>query len=285
MLRYDVVIPVKPLVGAKSRLAASVDEATRSALARAFALDTIEAACSAQRVARVIVVGDLSGHLDEVPEGLLVVAEPEPRSLAAAIRHGIAEARRTAAPAAAAADEGAPTAHDADPAGRSHRGIAVLLGDLPALTSAALDAALGAAARHPLAFMPDADATGSTLATAAAHTRFEPAFGVDSASLHRTLGFHDLSHELAPAIAAPARRDVDTIDALEAALQLGIGTHTAEAVAALAEGALEHDPRAAEDDAARDRAAGDHANDDHADDDHADDPSHRPDDSTRKGAA
>lgn len=226
MLTFDVVVPVKLLAEAKTRLSPSLDRDARAELARAFVLDTIDAALGADRVARVIVVGDLSGHVDEVPAGVVVVAEPEPRSLASAIRHGIAEARRLAVDERTAADHAG-----ARPA-RSHRGVAVLLGDLPALTPSALDAALGAASRHPLAFMPDAEATGTTLATAAAHTRFEPAFGPDSAMLHRTLGFHDLSHEVPPALAERVRRDVDTVDALDAAARLGLGTRTAAVLAA-----------------------------------------------------
>ncbi|ANJ28391.1 NTP transferase domain-containing protein [Agromyces aureus] len=222
---FDVVVPVKLLAEAKTRLAPSLDRTARADLARAFVLDTIDAALAAERVARVIVVGDLSGHVDEVPDGVVVVAEPEPRSLSAAIRHGIAEARRIAA---AERDSGP----DGGRSARSHRGIAVLLGDLPALTPQALDASLDAASRHPLAFMPDAEGTGTTLATAAAHTRFEPAFGADSAMLHRALGFHDLSHEVPTALAERMRRDVDTVDALDAAVRLGLGAHTAAALAA-----------------------------------------------------
>lgn len=268
MLTYDVVVPVKLLAEAKTRLAPSLDRAARAGLARAFVLDTIDAALAAERVAQVIVVGDLSGHVDEVPAGVVVVAEPEPRSLSAAIRHGIAEARRIAV------DE-----RDSGHAGRtarSHRGIAVLLGDLPALTPQALDVALGAASRHPLAFMPDAEGTGTTLATAAAHTRFEPAFGADSAMLHRALGFHDLSHEVPAALVERLRRDVDTIDALDAAVRLGLGAHTTAALAARDErSAVE--PGTADARAADARAAESHITETGA---HT-----RPIDSTRKGAA
>ncbi|GAA1519593.1 2-phospho-L-lactate guanylyltransferase [Agromyces terreus] len=224
MLTYDVVVPVKLLAEAKTRLAPSVGSAARAELARAFVLDTLDAALAAERVAHVIVVGDLSAHGDDLPAGVAVVAEPEPRSLGTAIRHGIAEARR------AALDERTAAEASAHRLPRSHRGIAVLLGDLPALTPQALDATHGAAPRHPLAFMPDADGTGTTLAAAAAHTRFEPAFGADSALLHRALGYHDLSHEVPAALAAPMRRDVDTVDALAAAVDLGVGPRTAAAL-------------------------------------------------------
>ncbi|MFF2372312.1 2-phospho-L-lactate guanylyltransferase [Agromyces sp. NPDC058110] len=225
MLTYDLVVPVKLLAEAKTRLAPSLDAAARAGLARAFVLDTLDAALAAERVARVIVVGDLSGHLDEIPTELVVVAEPEPRSLTAAIGHGIAEARRLAV------DERDPTGVGGR-AARSHRGLGVLLGDLPALTPQTLDVALGAASRHPLAFMPDAEGTGTTLATAAAHTRFEPAFGPDSAVLHRTLGFHDLSHDLPAGLVERVRRDVDTVEALDAAERLGLGPHSSAALAA-----------------------------------------------------
>lgn len=226
MLTFDIVLPVKPLAVAKSRLVPAVEHPTRSALARAFALDTLDAALAARRVARVIVVGDLSSHFDALPPRVSVVAEPEPRSLRAAVRHGISVARRVPQPGTSTAPDGWP------------RGVAVLLGDQPALTAPALDAALECASRHPLAFMPDADATGTTLATAVPHTVFEPAFGTDSAAAHRTAGFHDLSHDLADDLARFVRQDVDTVEALDRALRLGVGAHTAAVISTFADAAL-----------------------------------------------
>ena len=207
---WTVVIPVKGAPGAKSRLSPAVGDDARAVLARAFALDTIAAALGARSVGRVLVVGDdasLAGAAEFVPEPAPGVGAA-PRGLTAAIRHGIAQARAEA-----------PVA------------VAVLLGDLPALRPEELDAALGAAARHPLAFVRDADGTGTTLATAAAGVAFEPRFGAGSAARHRAAGFAELAASDLPGLT----RDVDTVDGLETVLHHGVGDHTAEVVARLAD--------------------------------------------------
>ena len=109
--------------------------------------------------------------------------------------------------------------------------VAVLLGDLPGLHPEELDRALEAAARHPLAFVRDADGTGSTLATASDGVAYEPRFGPDSAARHVAAGFVELAASDAPGLT----RDVDTVDGLESVLHHGVGDHTAEAVARLAD--------------------------------------------------
>lgn len=196
------MIPVKAPSGAKTRLAPAVPPAEREELARAFALDTIAAAVAARSVARVVVVGDdatLAGAAEFLAEP---AAEPdEPRGLTRAIAYGIAHAR--------AGD----TEHALRP-------IAVLLGDLPALEPDELDEALEAASRHPLAFVRDADGTGTTLITASVGTALRPHFGADSAARHSAAGFVEL------AASAGLVRDVDTIDALDQALELGVGPAT-----------------------------------------------------------
>ena len=207
-VEWTVVIPVKGAPGAKSRLGPAVADDARAVLARAFALDTIAAALGAEAVTRVIVVGEdptSAGGADFVPES---TADEGGGGLDAAIRLGVARAR---------ADT--PVA------------VAVLLGDLPALRSEELDAALAAAARHPLAFVRDADGTGSTLATAGAGVAFEPRFGIDSAARHAASGFVELAASDLPGLT----RDVDTVDGLETVLHHGVGDHTAEAVARLAD--------------------------------------------------
>jgi len=205
---WTVVIPVKGAPAAKSRLAPTVDDDGRAVLARAFALDTIAAALAAASVARVIVVGDdasLAGGAEFLPESADAGAE---RGLLPAIRRGIAHARSSAAVP-----------------------VVVLLGDLPALRPEELDRALDAAGQHPLAFVRDADGTGSTLATAAAGVAFDPLFGPDSAARHATAGFVELDASGTPGLT----RDVDTVDGLESVLHHGVGDHTAEAVARLAD--------------------------------------------------
>lgn len=208
-MSWVVVIPVKSPASGKSRLVPGVTDAARAALARAFALDTIVAARAARSVERVIVVGDDP----DLADGAEFLLEPGADGTSAeggllpAIRHGIAHARAEA-----------PVA------------VAVLLGDLPALTPDELDAALDAAERHPLAFVRDADGTGTTLATAAAGVAFDPLFGRGSAARHAAAGFVELEASESPGLT----RDVDTVDGLETVLHHGVGDHTADVVAHLA---------------------------------------------------
>ena len=247
-MRWTVVIPVKaPAIG-KSRLSPAVADAARAELARAFALDTIAAALGARSVARVIVVGDdpsLAGDAE-------FLAEPSTPGLLPAIRHGIAHARSGSRDATASLldPRGDATASLLDPRmdataslldprkaatasllDRREAAVAVLLGDLPGLRPEELDAVLEAASRHPLAFVRDADGTGTTLVTAAPGVPLEPRFGPGSAARHAEAGFVELEASAAPGLT----RDVDTVDGLETVLHHGVGDHTAEVVARLAD--------------------------------------------------
>jgi 2-phospho-L-lactate/phosphoenolpyruvate guanylyltransferase len=225
-MRWTVVIPVKtPAIG-KSRLSPAVADAARADLARAFALDTIAAAVAARSVARVIVVGDdpsLAGDAE-------FLAEPSTPGLLPAIRHGIAYARSGSRDATASLldPRTEATASLIDP---QEVAVAVLLGDLPGLRPEELDAVLEVASRHPLAFVRDADGTGTTLVTAAPGVPLEPRFGPGSAARHAEAGFVELEASAAPGLA----RDVDTVDGLETVLHHGVGDHTAEVVARLAD--------------------------------------------------
>ncbi|OJX63570.1 MAG: hypothetical protein BGO95_05205 [Micrococcales bacterium 73-13] len=196
--RWTLVVPVKPAVAGKSRLA--VPGADRVGLARAIALDTIEAAAACDAVARVLVVTGDAETADAARgiRGVEIVPDT-----AGGLRAAIALGIEAAGP-------------DAD--------RAVLLGDLPALAPGELGHALALAATAGRAFVPDADGVGSALATARARLPFEPRFGAESAAAHRAAGFAEL--------ALPAgwglRRDVDTIEHLEAAHALGaLGPRTA----------------------------------------------------------
>ncbi|MDR5693030.1 2-phospho-L-lactate guanylyltransferase [Agromyces indicus] len=209
---WTVVVPVKSLSGAKTRLAPELSPAQRAALARAFALDTVDAAAAAERVTRVVVVSDepaIELALRETA-GVDVVPEVGPRGLSAAIAHGVAVAR-------------------------ADGGVAVLLGDLPAMRSRDLDAALELAVRHPLAFVPDAEGTGTTLATARAGEPLVAHFGADSAARHAAAGFVDLVAEHPGAVAPGLRRDVDTADELAEAVALGTRLRTASVVRTLSD--------------------------------------------------
>ncbi|MCX3060818.1 2-phospho-L-lactate guanylyltransferase, partial [Streptomyces sp. GXMU-J5] len=57
-MQWTLVIPLKPLVRAKSRLAPTAGDALRPGLALAFAQDTVAAALSCSAVRDVVVVTD-----------------------------------------------------------------------------------------------------------------------------------------------------------------------------------------------------------------------------------
>lgn len=179
----SLVIPVRDAASAKSRLAAEGGadaDARRASLAAAIALDTVSAARAARQVGELIVVGSLP----EPVAGVRVIDDPG-YGLLVAIGAGLA-----------AADPAAPTA--------------VLLGDLPALQSQDLDAALVAASEHHWAFVPDADGEGTTLVVASAGLPHSLRFGADSAEQHRDAGYV----ELAVPERSGLRRDVDTLEQL-----------------------------------------------------------------------
>ncbi|MDX2024770.1 2-phospho-L-lactate guanylyltransferase [Microcella sp.] len=181
--RVSLIVPVRDAASAKSRLAeggGADADARRASLAVAIALDTVTAARAAREVGELIVVGSLAEPLD----GVRVVDDPG-HGLLVAIGAGLA-----------AADPSAPTA--------------VLLGDLPALQPAYLDAALIAASEHHWAFVPDAEGDGTTLVVAAAGLPHSLRFGADSAERHRDAGYA----ELAVRPHSGLRRDVDTPDQL-----------------------------------------------------------------------
>lgn len=194
---WAVIIPVKPASIGKSRLASGRTDGPE--LARAIALDTIAAAAACSRVQRVIVVSE-DGMLP-----LLVAGMPGlhfvPEGDARGLNEAIAEGAKTA--------EGMPRA--------------ALLGDLPALRATDLADALAAAGEHDRSVVSDAEGTGSTLITARAGVDWASAFGEDSFARHLGLGFVPLG------IAAGSTlcRDVDTIDQLDAAAEMGLGPRTA----------------------------------------------------------
>jgi 2-phospho-L-lactate guanylyltransferase len=201
---WTVVIPVKVLARAKSRLA-TLAGPRRADLALAFASDTVSAAIAVPAVTRVVVVtaDDLVGRV--VSElGAEVVAEPSGGyggdELNAAFRIG-------------APPDGA---------------VAGLTADLPALRPAELARAL-CRVRRTAAFVPDQQGTGTTLYAAPPGTLFHPLFGGRSRDRHAAHGCTELRLEDTPGL----RRDVDTPEDLMAAHALGLGTRTAPIAAEL----------------------------------------------------
>ncbi|WP_245834133.1 2-phospho-L-lactate guanylyltransferase [Streptomyces aidingensis] len=221
---WVLVVPLKPLRLAKSRLAAAAGDELRPALALAFALDTVAAALRCPAVAGVLVVTEdpaagerlrgLGGPPGGtgVPEGRVAVLPDGPgRGLNAAVTHGVRAVRAGAGPSGARG-------------GRAP--VAALNADLPALRPEELARVLGAAAGHARSFLADAAGSGTTLLAVAPGTEPAPAFGPHSRARHLASG----AVELAPPGVAGARQDVDTGDDLRAALALGAGPHTTAAV-------------------------------------------------------
>ncbi|MBW9120117.1 2-phospho-L-lactate guanylyltransferase [Microbacterium trichothecenolyticum] len=202
--RWVVVIPVKRAAHGKSRL--DVPGADRADLARAIALDTIEAAARCELVLQVVVVSDdpvLARESAMIP-ALRFVPEGETRGLDAAVATGMTAI---------------------DPDGRMPR--AALLGDLPSLRPVDLADALQAAASVDRAVVADAEGTGSTLVTAAPGVAWTSSFGDGSFARHVALG----CQALAVTDASTLRRDVDTAAQLQVARALGLGSRTAALVA------------------------------------------------------
>ncbi|MFH8408207.1 2-phospho-L-lactate guanylyltransferase [Streptomyces sp. NPDC018019] len=199
---WSLVVPLKPLVRAKSRLSGAAGEQLRPQLALAFALDTVTAALACEDVADVAVVTDdrLAGER-LTALGARVVADLPGRGLNAALAYGAQEARRL----------------------RPAAPVAALNADLPALRPAELRRVLRAAAAFPRAFLTDAAEIGTTLLSAAPGVELAPAFGGPSRARHRESG----AHEIVLPGTESVRRDVDTGTDLLAALELGVGRHTA----------------------------------------------------------
>ncbi|MET7941621.1 2-phospho-L-lactate guanylyltransferase [Streptomyces sp. NPDC005302] len=207
-MRWTVVIPLKPLARAKSRLADTASAGLRPALALAFAQDTVAAALACEAVGDVVVVtGDPLAGRELAALGARIVADEPGGGLNAALAHG------------------AGTVRSRDPGSA----VAALNADLPALRPAELARVLHAAAEFPRAFLADAAAIGTTLLAASPGLELLPAFGTDSRARHRASG----AAELRPDAVDSVRQDVDTGDDLRAALTLGVGPRTLAAAARL----------------------------------------------------
>ncbi len=235
LLSWSLVIPVKVLAVAKSRLA-GLSSAARSELALAMAADTIAAAAAAAAVGAVLVVTDDPAVADIAAGlGALVLPDRPAAGLNEALQYGAAHAA-TIWP---------------------KRGRAGLAGDLPAARPDELTAALAAAARLGAAFVPDADGTGTVLYATAPGVEFRPQFGPGSRNRHRATGAVEIgaseieasgidasgitARETRPgdieattraAALAGLRRDVDTVDDLRRAAELGVGKRTRALLAA-----------------------------------------------------
>ncbi|MFE9309763.1 2-phospho-L-lactate guanylyltransferase [Streptomyces sp. NPDC006706] len=207
-MQWTLVIPLKPLTRAKSRLSDTAGDGVRPGLALAFAVDTVAAALACPAVADVAVVTDDAEAGRELAAlGARIVADEPRAGLNAALAHGAAVVR----------------------AARPRSPVAALNADLPALRPMELARVLEAAAQFPRAFLADSAAIGTTLLAASPGHPLLPAFGADSRARHRASGAVELSLQAVESV----RRDVDTGHDLRAALALGVGPRTAAAAARL----------------------------------------------------
>ncbi len=201
---WALVVPLKPLARAKSRLGATAGDAVRPGLALSFAQDTVRAALACPAVGSVVVVTDDPLAARELAAlGARTVPDSPGRGLNAALTHGAAAVRGGQ--------------------GGAEVPVAALGADLPALRPGELGRVLAAAAAHPRAFVPDALGVGTTLLSALPGRPLAPAFGGPSRARHRESGAVELDGRGVPSV----RRDVDTADDLRAALALGVGPYTA----------------------------------------------------------
>lgn len=200
---WTLVVPLKPLTRAKSRLAPAAGDPVRARLALAFAMDTVAAALGCTSVADVAVVTDdedaaraLSGL------GARIVPDAPAAGLNPALLHGAAEVR----------------------ARRPGAALAALNADLPALRPEELARVLDFAAGAPRAFLADAAGSGTTLLSAGPGHALEPHFGPLSRARHRASGAAEIGLSGVDSV----RQDVDTAADLLAAQALGLGPHTAQ---------------------------------------------------------
>ena len=202
---WGVVVPVKRLDVAKSRLGAYGDVARRE-LALAFALDVVAAAMACRTVASVLVVTDDAQAAQALTQLGAQVAPDSPDSgLNPALSHG-AELLR-------ALDR--------------RLGIVTVSSDLPAMRPTELADALAAVPLGGRAFVADSAGSGTTLLAAASPAALLPSYGPGSRDRHLMSGAVELAGT--PRL----RRDVDTPEDLRDALDLGVGLWTADAASRL----------------------------------------------------
>jgi 2-phospho-L-lactate guanylyltransferase len=193
----NLVVPIKRLDRAKSRLRGAVPADQHAELVLALLLDTVTAAISADGVRRVLVVCEderVAAALRGT--GVECVDERGLPGLNAALAFG-AESLRTPV-----------------------NTVGALQADLPALRPADLTAAIEEADGRR-AYCADRPGTGTTLLLAAPGEPLKPRFGAGSADAHAASG------AVRVGAARPTLRcDVDTEDDLGVAAELGLGVAT-----------------------------------------------------------
>lgn len=200
-----LIIAVKRLAEAKTRLAPVFAVSSREQVVLAMLVDTITAARAADAVASITVVTPDETAASAVRElGAVVVPDGTPPGHPDPLNTALLAAWTT-------------VAHNTP-------NTVVLQGDLPALQTSELDEAMAQARAYQRSFVADHHASG-TAALFAFGVPLDPRFGADSAHRHRESGAVELTG------AWPGLRcDIDTPEDLRAATTLGVGAATARAI-------------------------------------------------------
>ncbi|BBX97622.1 2-phospho-L-lactate guanylyltransferase [Mycobacterium lacus] len=201
-----LIVAVKRLAAAKTRLAPVFSAPTRESVVLAMLVDTLTAAARVGALRSITVITpDEAAAAAAAELGADVLADPTPQDDRDPLNNAIAAAERVVAV--------------------SFSNIVVLQGDLPALQTQELAEAIAAARHHRRSFVADRLGTGTSVLCAFG-TALDPQFGPDSSARHRRSGAIELTG------AWPGLRcDVDTPADLAAARRLGVGPATARAVA------------------------------------------------------
>ncbi|MBV8863519.1 MAG: 2-phospho-L-lactate guanylyltransferase [Mycobacterium sp.] len=205
-----LIVAVKRLAVAKSRLASVFSAQKRENVVLAMLVDTLTAAARVGAVRRITVVTPDDAAAAAAAElGAEVLSDPTPEGHSDPLNNAIAAAERAVT--------------------KSTSNIVVLQGDLPALQTQELAEAIAAARHHERSFVADRLGTG-TAALCAFGTAVDPRFGPDSAAQHRRSGAIELTGPW-PGL----RCDIDTPDDLAVARRLGVGPATSRAITASAQ--------------------------------------------------
>lgn len=198
--KVRLVIAVKRLESAKTRLAPVFPAGNRQQVVLAMLIDTITAASRVSALESITVVTpDQTAAAAATELGTLVLVDPTPAGHTDPLNHALASASGIGP------------------------NVVALQGDLPALQPHELAAAIDAARGYSRSFVADRHGTG-TAALFAFGVALDPRFGPDSAARHRRSGAVELTG------AWPGLRcDIDTPDDLIAARRLGIGAATRQA--------------------------------------------------------
>lgn len=204
----NVVIAVKRLTAAKTRLAPMFSAASREHVVLAMLIDTITAARRVPAVVSVTVVTpDDVAAAAALELGAQVLADPTPDGHVDPLNNALSAAESALIPAGAS----------------PRPNIVVLQGDLPALQPTEFAEAIAAARAYERSFVADRQGTG-TAALFAFGVALAPLFGAGSAERHRHSGAIELTG------AWPGLRcDIDTGDDMAVARRLGVGQATRRA--------------------------------------------------------